>query len=894
MPDSLSSEGSKTAADLGRESWDPVEERLAIEALQRRLFGEPRDVVQVGRYRIDERIGHGGMGVVYRAHDPKLERDVAVKLIRPQSAGSAGAHERLLEEAKTLAGVSHPNVVEVYDTGSFDVAEVFGVGKGAGVFMVMALVDGQTLQEWLQRPRRWKDVLPPLIAAGQGLVAVHDAGLVHRDFKPGNVLMGEPVRVVDFGLATAMEGGSSEIVVAGTPGYMAPEQFEGNYSPKSDQYSFCASLWNALYGSAPPSAEDVSKQTWRPPPNSRVPRWLHALIERGLDPNPDARHADMRAVLVALRRDSQRRARWVGLVAGLGIAGAVGFAAGGDTDPRCVEPPLGGAWNTKTSAEIKTQFLATDLAFARSAFEELDAYMDRFVGQWADIRRQTCALEPSNARGHALGCLRRKELQTLGLLEVYREPDPILLERLSSTLDDVLPPSTCIEDAPKSRPPLEPNADLERAVVFFDLGRNERAREALERASDVVEDPRQRAAVAKLRCKLAGDEGHYERAIEICTQAWRDAESAGLPAGAARMLLVLAQHRKDVDYERAWEALTIAEAKIASMDSATSLRLRSVAVRAELLSQREPELAVALLRANIADKEGFYGKSTTRTVYDRVTLAGLLEELGRFDEARAVYDKTQSRVEERLGPRHPHLAVILNNRALIEILVGRYEEARELFTDALELKLATPGWNTTRAASTHANLARLHDLLGASELAEIHARAAVAASGDSPSLFVVAMLVRVLRHADKGAEALKVAQEAWDTQAARRDDVLGVELALAELAIGRAEAGREVLLEVIASFETSPWPLGSEQAAYAAMAQLEAARGDAPAALAAHRRASGAFEKDRLRPGEWALACADMADALQSLSAQRAGELREQAKRLFAQYAPEHPRAGAP
>lgn len=826
------------------------------------------------------------MGVVYRARDPKLERNVAVKLIRAQREGSERAHERLLEEAKSLAGVSHPNVVEVYDTGSFDVADVLGAGEGAGVFMVMAFVEGQTLQDWLRRPRRWQDVLRPFIAAGEGLAAIHLAKLVHRDFKPSNVLMGKPVRVVDFGLAAAVVGpGSSDPVVAGTPEYMAPEQFDGHYSPKSDQYSFCASLWTALYGTAVPSVEHRGAQMWRPPPNSRVPRWLHALVERGLELDPGARHADMRALLSGLRGKSRRRTRWGGALAGVGIAAAVGFFAGQDIDPRCVDAPLDGGWDATKSAEIREKFLASDLAFASSAFDDVQRYMDRFVGEWEDARGQACALEPSGTREETLACLHGKELSALGLLEVYADPDPILIERASSSLDGLLSPSTCVATSAKARPPMEPSADLERAIVFFALGRNEKAREAIERAEREIEDPRQRARLTRYRCHLAGDEGEDETALEVCTKAWKEAEAAGLNGVAARMLLVLAQHRDGEDYERAWEALSIAEAKIASMESATALRLRATAVRAELLAKREPARAAELFEANIVAKEAFYGASTTRTVHDRVKLAGLFEDLERFDEASAAYGLARARVEERLGPRHPHIAAILNNRGTMELIIGRYDDAREHLTDALELKLATPGWNTKRAASTHANLARLFDVLGDEPRAEQHARAAIALSGAKPSGYVSAILARVLRHAGREKEALTVARAAWDRPTSRTDADLAVEWALAQTTAGDAAAARELLAGLGSGKQA--WPAAEEPAARAALALVELALGNVEAALEAERMASAAFDGRQAYPGEWATSCTDMASAFETVAPERARELRVRARELFTKHAPQ-------
>ncbi len=217
----------------------------------------------LGRYRIERLLGQGGMGVVYAAFDPELGRRVAVKVIRPELA-SYGAliAARLAREARAMAQVAHPNVIAVYDVGSDD----------GQVFVAMELVDGRTLRDWLrERERSWREVLEVFRAAGEGLAAAHDARLVHRDFKPDNVLIDRAgrVRVSDFGLARAVaeEASSSDIGMAagsgtleltrtgatvGTPAYMAPEQHgQRPTDERTDQFSFCVALWEALYGERP-------------------------------------------------------------------------------------------------------------------------------------------------------------------------------------------------------------------------------------------------------------------------------------------------------------------------------------------------------------------------------------------------------------------------------------------------------------------------------------------------------------------------------------------------------------------------------------------------------------------------------------------------------------------
>src|SRR5690349_17448959 len=193
---------------------------------------EPGDTV--GRFVVLQRLGEGGMGVVYTAYDPELDRKVAIKLLKSAEEG----HARLLREAQAMARLQHPNVIAVHDVGTL---------PGNRVFVAMELVAGATLRGWLKAaPRAWREVIAIMRQAGVGLAAAHDAGLVHRDFKPDNVLVGDDgrVRVMDFGLARLgaadpeLSSGSHDTgplstpltmagTVVGTPAYMAPELFKG-------------------------------------------------------------------------------------------------------------------------------------------------------------------------------------------------------------------------------------------------------------------------------------------------------------------------------------------------------------------------------------------------------------------------------------------------------------------------------------------------------------------------------------------------------------------------------------------------------------------------------------------------------------------------------------------
>ena len=278
---------------------------------------------RVGRYELVRVIGVGGMGVVYEARDRVLDRRVAVKLLRPDIA----AGEALLAEAQAMARLQHPHIAVVHDAGR----------HGAQLYVCMEYVAGQTLRAWLaERARSWREIVEVFAAAGRGLAYVHAAGLVHRDFKPDNVLIGGGrVVVSDFGLAQLIDplsGGAARSgtagpcdrgFVVGTPAYMAPEQRRGErVDARADQYAFCAALREAL--------------------GRRAPRWLERAIARGLAARPGERFASMDALLAAIA-PRPRRLGALAVVAAAGIAAVAAFATGGApaaTAPRVIDRPV--------------------------------------------------------------------------------------------------------------------------------------------------------------------------------------------------------------------------------------------------------------------------------------------------------------------------------------------------------------------------------------------------------------------------------------------------------------------------------------------------------------------------------------------------------------------------
>ena len=299
---------------------------LELERLRRavksRLFGASSAPLAIDRYEILGCIGQGGMGIVYAARDERLGRTVALKLLRPEFGANVGAGPGdLAKEARSMAKLSHPNVVAVFDVGEHE----------GQLFVAMEYVEGQSLRRWLDTPRELAQILDVYIAAGEGLAAAHRAGLVHRDFKPDNVLVGKDgrPRILDFGLARGpdqqIEPGppsfadsaeatatsfSRHGLLLGTPAYMAPEQHLGERADaRSDQFGFCVALYQALYEHLPFPSEDlralslaiVAGKLTPPPQHARIPERLRLLVLRGLSVDAPSRFSDMDTLLAELR-----------------------------------------------------------------------------------------------------------------------------------------------------------------------------------------------------------------------------------------------------------------------------------------------------------------------------------------------------------------------------------------------------------------------------------------------------------------------------------------------------------------------------------------------------------------------------------------------------------------
>ncbi|HWB75275.1 MAG TPA: serine/threonine-protein kinase, partial [Nannocystaceae bacterium] len=367
--------------------------------------------VSVGRYVLLDELGRGGMGIVYAAFDPELDRKVAIKLLRVRDEDATQARARLLREAQAMARLDHPNVVAVHDVGTFD----------DHVFVAMEFVDGVTLRAWARaQPRGWREVVEVMTLAGRGLAAAHGVGLVHGDFKPDNVMIGggrsgsgPRIRVMDFGLARregeqtgADEHARSALLVIGTPGYVAPERLAGQPSDaRADQFAFGVSLWELLYGvpafgGTTPleiASNVVQGQLASPPRSADVPGWLRALVLRALSAKPQDRFATLDELLAALTRDPSRRRRRAALLLGSAAIVVAGLSAQRIQRAHALAScdvagdEIRGVWNDARRADMHVAFDASGAGNAVTTWAKVAPLLDAYVDEWSIARTRVCA-----------------------------------------------------------------------------------------------------------------------------------------------------------------------------------------------------------------------------------------------------------------------------------------------------------------------------------------------------------------------------------------------------------------------------------------------------------------------------------------------------------------------
>jgi tetratricopeptide (TPR) repeat protein len=677
--------------------------------------------VAVGRYELVERIGSGGMGSVYRAHDPHLSRDVALKVMKPGYAalrGGSDYQQRLLREAQALAQLSHPNVVAAFDVGT---------DQGV-VFVAMELVQGESLRSWLLAKRSVPEVLRVLIAAGRGLVAAHTAGVLHRDFKPANVMVSPDgrVRVVDFGLARStfahsepdelsatsgseeasrqrgaslLEGELTESgLLMGTPGYIAPERLRGEPADAfADQYSFAVTAFVALTRGALPPAEAIRNRSLAWP--REVPSRVRRVIERGLAPDAAERHPSVAAMVDSLEQASSPRRRAAAIVAlALGAATIAGGLAGMQARSeramcRVGAQPFEGVWDAERRSALHAALAATGRANAEQAFGLLSGRLDAFQTAWVAMKQESC--EATHVRGEQSekvlavrnGCLESKLAGAGALVSAFSRPHPGAVDRAAGAMPDSLDecadtaallgtadklPADGAARAAIAR--IESQLAVERSLSLAGQWQGMRERfEALLAEARALGHERTLAFALREVSALLWVQARTAEERQKCVQYLREAIPLAARAGddrlaarAASTLFNLLGYTLHRDQE-AETILPSVEALMIRAGNRPEDRLEVSFARAIMLAERRkfPE-AIALFEEMIVLSDRISGRWRQPGVMARVNIGEIFLKLENYPKALRHMQAALEATESIFGSHHPRMLMAFANLALAQ------------------------------------------------------------------------------------------------------------------------------------------------------------------------------------------------------------------------------------
>ena len=679
----------------------------------------------VGRFKLVERLGAGGMGVVYVAFDPQLEREVALKLLKLSSAGDRTEIDRLLREANAMAKISHPNVVPVFDAGI----------DGDRPWVAMELVRGTTLREWLKQKRTWPQTLGVLCQVARGLEAAHKAGLVHRDVKPENVLMGADgrVAVTDFGIAqAAWSPPTHELATpfspgpggaAGTPGYMAPEQFQHlRVDERSDQFSFAVTAHEALWGELP---------TGKAPSSKSVPTAVWKVLERALQPKAEQRYPSMGALVRELERTLPTRKPWWPLVLVVSVPLAAAFAL----KPSAVDPCAGASlrladvWSPERQQAMSTAFAETRLVYADDAWRAAKDGIDAYSTQWQAMYGETCrATRVEGRQSEALmdlrmACLERSRSVLVALGDLWTRDVTSGVVRAATDAVRGLPPLEACANARalSDRAPLPKQPEvLEKIVVARTKIDQARALNLADRRKEALEAAAMARTAAdatqwdQVRAEAAMAEGEALSALED-VKAEPSLVAAARLAGSSRddrlaveALLELVHHLSE-DTQNAARALLVADLADgvllrAGDDPKQRARLTRYRGTALLIQGSYADAKLTFTAAQALAAKAF-GEHDWETTANLAELARVAEAQGDYAQARKLGDEVVAAAVARFGPNNPTVAALLNNLAMAVDQGGDPDAAIAYHRRALAIKEKALGPESASTATSLNNLA---------------------------------------------------------------------------------------------------------------------------------------------------------------------------------------------
>ncbi|MCA9708277.1 MAG: serine/threonine protein kinase, partial [Myxococcales bacterium] len=722
-------------ARLGREQAHDALVQARKQRTKARLFGDPPPPRRIGRFLDLGLLGRGAMGTVRRAYDERLAREVAIKLVSDPAARHH--HDRLLREARALAKLSHPNVVQIYETGELD----------GEVFIAMELVDGTPLDAWQRERHPWRECLEVYLQAGRGLAAAHEAGLVHRDFKPANCIrdLRGRVRVLDFGLARVLDldapfdtpspastnsavapletssttSASTSLTmlqtrltathtVMGTLAYMAPEQLAGRTADaRSDQFSFCVALFEALlgerpFGESPGSAllqmlHGTSPSMPALPTASGVPTAVHDALRRGLSTDPAARWPAMDALLRRLE-GALRPPRWrLPLRLGLLTASTalpIATVMGGDDDP-CSDATtdLSLQWGDERHREVREALLATDVPYSSDTWKTVERELDDYALALEREQLTTCraarrsAVDPASSYASELLCLERRRGAFEHAVALLGTADRALVEHAGSLVLGLPSVEECLVlDDPRSLG-TNPGPQAQEIAMILDRARN---------------------LIAT---------GRYDQGFDAASQAATEAKTLDDPLLRAEALLV--EGRARMGAGRAKEARAMLEAastaalRHGSDELVVAANANLVEVVGVALAEQDRGLILAEWTVSLAERPSVRQRTqaVAHTVHGHLSTTR-----GELGPAERHYERALELLLREYGDDHLALVEPLDGLATVLRQRGELRLALEHRRRALALLLGTYGEQHPSTAFTRANLAAI--LRDQGELAE--------------------------------------------------------------------------------------------------------------------------------------------------------------------------------
>ena len=713
----------------------------------------------INRYVVLERLGAGGMSIVYAAYDPELRRRVALKLLLFDPDGVDQV--RMLREARAIARLSHPNVITVFDVGTFE-------GR---VYITMEYVDGETLRAWrASAPRSWAEVLTVFLAAAGGLSAAHAAGLVHRDFKPENVLIGKDgrVRVLDFGLARrapsvarpdeATMARSFESVaipgtdvfridisrvgsVVGTPAYMAPEQLaRSNFDHRADQFSFCVALFEALFGHRPYQGQTtielltaISRGALEfRETRHTVPQRLTRVLVRGLAPDASQRFASMDELARALERarTPRRAGLWLGLGGVVVAAAGYGYFAVDPAQaqaPRCLdgERRVADVWHAERAAAIERSLAATGLAYARDTGPLVAAQLDRYAQSWRDAHAAVCG-ETGGAQAGPLvearlDCLDERWTDLRTAVEIFADADAGVAEHAVQAASELRPPHRCTTAALRDEASgagvdaaamLAIRETLSRVRVENDAGRHARARElaraALARADEAGDAALRAEALLQLGFTELADEA-VDAAVVTLTAALELADEAGhdgvRAAAATRLVRAVGVQQSREAEGMMWGRIAGAVIRRLGSPPDLAVELHANLAKVHFHFARYAEAVAEFDRAVALDSDA----TNYRVAAYHAALGDGYYRQRHYAQARVEYEAAIEGGSTSLGPEHPALARSMSYRGWTQLKQGHADLAELDFLRAVGIVKAAFGAEDVRLA-VHLNALATVDL----------------------------------------------------------------------------------------------------------------------------------------------------------------------------------------